>query len=210
MTERARNLSLPRDVPVELRSASLQVDTVDFAERTIEIIAVPYEQETAGPVLGPDGKLRPEMVERGAFHGIERSGADVTVNRDHDHRRAVGKVTGYRTDDPQGLVSTVYVSKTPLGDETLRLAADGVLKASVGMLVRRSDQEIRNGVRRIRRAFLDHIGLLPNAAYSGAKVLAVRQEQPEGLAVVEVDPDDESAWEAARRIADMAAKLRRR
>jgi hypothetical protein len=35
--------------------------------------------------------------------------------------------------------------------------------------------EIRNGLRRIFRiAELDHIALLPNAAYRGAKVLAVR------------------------------------
>lgn len=208
--ERVRNVHIPRDVPIEFRSASIVTDTVDFAERTIEIIVVPYEQETAGPVLGPDGRLRPELVERGAFDGIERSGADVTVNRDHDHTRTVGKVVEYRTDDPEGFVAKIFVSKTPLGDETLQLAADRVLKASVGQLVRRSDQVVRNGVRRIRRAFVDHIALLPNPAYTGAKVLAVRQEQSGGVRVVEVDPGDEAAWEAGRRIEAIASKLRRR
>lgn len=207
--QRSRELSLPRDVPVEFRNATLQVDTVNFAERTIEIIAVPYDEESRGPVKGPDGRLRPELVERGAFDGIDR-GADVTVNREHDRARTFGKVVGYRTDDPRGLVTTIYASDTPLGDETLRLAADGVLKASVGMLVRRSDQRVdRNGVRRIKRAFLDHIALLPNAAFSGAKVLAVRQEQS-GVQVDEVDPADEAAWETARRIEAMASKIQRR
>jgi hypothetical protein len=32
-------------------------------------------------------------------------------------------------------------------------------------------------VRRINRAFLDHVALVPNPAYKGAGVLAVRQEQ---------------------------------
>lgn len=202
--QRSREVPIPRDVPVEIRSATLQVDTVDFAERTIEIIAVPYDEESAGPVKGPDGKIRPEVVERGAFDGIERSGADVTVNREHERSRTFGKVTGYRTDDPRGLVTTIYASDTPLGDETLRLAADGVLKASVGMLVRRSDQYVRNGVRYIKRAFLDHIALLPNAAFPGAKVLAVREGQS-GVQVDEVDPADEAAWETARRIEAMAS-----
>lgn len=208
--ERVRNLSIPRDVPVEFRAAMpLEAGAVNFAERTIDIIAVPYEQETKRPVVGPDGRARLELIERGAFDGVRLSGDEITVNRDHKHERAVGKIIDY-PDEDTGLRTIVHVSETPLGDETLQLADDGVLKGSVGYLVRRSDQYVKNGVRRVRRGFLDHLGLLPNPAWPGAKVLAVRSEESDGPGVVEVDPADEAAWEAAARIEAMTSKIRRR
>lgn len=165
-------VEVPRRGPVELRSA--QVASVDFTDRTIELIAVPYDEETVVPYR--DSVIR-ESVAPGAFSGVETRNDHVTANRDHDYARTIGKVIEYRHDDPRGLVTKVYVSDTPLGDETLRLASDGVLKASVGMVVRRSDQVIRDGLRRIKRAFLDHVALVPNPAYRGAGVLAVRQHQ---------------------------------
>jgi HK97 family phage prohead protease len=158
--------------PVEIRSA--QVTNVDFTERIIEMIVVPYDQEAAVPYAG---QMVVETVAPGAFNGIETRGEHVSANRDHDYARTFGKVISYRTDDPTGLIADVYVSETELGNETLRLAADGVLKASAGMLIRRSDQIFRKGVRRVQRAFLDHVSLVPNPAYKGAGVLAVRQER---------------------------------
>lgn len=157
--------------PVETRAA--QVVNVDFTERIIEMVVVPYDQEAVVPY---QGQMLVETVAPGAFAGIETRGEFVTANRDHDHTRAIGKVVSYR-DNPTGLIADVYVSDTTLGNETLRLAADGVLKASAGMLIRRSDQVVKNGVRRIKRAFLDHVALVPNPAYVGAGVLSVRQEQ---------------------------------
>lgn len=171
-TERTRSLSLPSDIPVEVRSAF--VESVDFESREITLIAVPYN-ETA--IVEYRGQILEEHVEPGAFAGIEASSEDVTVNRDHKPDRVIGKAVAYDTADQRGLVTTLKVSRTPLGDETLQLAADGVLKASVGMLVRRSDQIVQNGKRAIKRAFLDHIALLPNPAYKGAAVLSVRQAQ---------------------------------
>lgn len=219
--ERTRGrVSIPRDVPVEYRSAMpIEPGAVNFTERTIDLIAVPYEKETARPVMGPDGRLRPELVERGAFDGIANFrnpdgtfDLEITVNRDHKPERAVGKIVEYGTGQPDGLPVTVYVSPTALGDETLQLAHDRVLRGSVGMLVRRSDQYVQAGVRRIRRAFLDHLGLLPNPAWPDSKVLAVRSEGSDGAGVElrELDPADEAAWETAARIEAMASKIRRR
>lgn len=162
----------PRREGVETRAAT--VAGVDFAERVIEVIAVPYDEETA---IVYRGEPMLESVAPGAFDGIEGRGDHVTANREHNHERSFGRVIGYRTDDPRGLVARIKVSSTPLGDETLRLASDGVLKASVGMVVRRRDQIVRNGLRRIKRAFLDHLSMVPNPAYQGADVLAVRQER---------------------------------
>lgn len=162
----------PRREGVEHRQAAV-VD-VDFAERVIEVIAVPYDQET---VVMYRGQPVRESVAPGAFDGIDQRGDHVTANRDHNYERTIGRVVGYRTDDPRGLVAQLRVSDTELGTETLRLAADGVLKASVGMVVRRSDQIVKNGLRRIKRAFLDHVSMVPNPAYIGADVLTVRQGQ---------------------------------
>jgi HK97 family phage prohead protease len=158
--------------PVEIRSATLA--NVDFEDRIIQVVAVPYDQEAAVPY---GGQMVVETVAPGAFDGIETRDEHVSANRDHNYERTFGKVLSYRSDDPAGLIANIYVSDTPLGNETLRLAADGVLKASVGMLVRRSDQVVKKGFRRIKRAFLDHVSLVPNPAYRGAGVLAVRQEQ---------------------------------
>lgn len=158
--------------PVEIRSATLT--NVDFEERTIDLLVIPYDEEAAVPYAGA---MVLETVAPGAFDGIETRGEHVSANRDHNYERTFGRVVSYRTDDPAGLRASVYVSDTELGNETLRLAADGVLKPSVGMLVRRSDQVLRRGSRRIKRAFLDHVSLVPNPAYRGAGVLAVRQER---------------------------------
>lgn len=165
------DLSLPNDIPVEHRTVSAAaVEAVDFAERTITLIAVPYGERAA---VMYRGKPVEEEIEPGAFRGVESS-SHVTANRDHEYRYTFGKVTSYSHDDPRGLITDIKVSRTPLGDETLQLAADGVLRASVGMLVRRSDEIVANGLRRIRRAFLDHVALVPNPAYVGAAVLGVR------------------------------------
>lgn len=162
----------PRREGVEIRNAS--VVGVNYAERIIDVIAVPYNQET---VIEYRGQVLRESVEPGAFAGIENRDDHVTANREHDYGKPFGKVVSYRTDDPRGLVARIKVSSTPMGDETLALAADGVLKPSIGMVVRRSDQIIKNGLRRIKRAFVDHIAMVSNPAYRGADVLAVRQAQ---------------------------------
>lgn len=173
-------------LPVEHRVA--QVADVDFEQRVITFIAVPWGEETI--VSGPDGTPIRERFERGAFNGIETRSPDnpVTINRDHDPHRVVGKAIAFDTEDERGLIVDAHISRTPLGDETLQLAADKVLRASVGFAARRSDAPIVRGLRSVKRAFLDHIGMLPNPAYSGATVLAVReQEEVEKAATPNLD-----------------------
>jgi HK97 family phage prohead protease len=167
------DLSLPNDIPVEFRAtAAATVEAVDFSERIISLIAAPYGQRAA---IMHRGRPMEEEIEPGAFRGVEEASSHVTANRDHDYARTIGKVIGYRHDDPRGLIADIRVSRTTLGDETLQLAADGVLRSSVGMLVRRTDEIVANGLRRVKRAFLDHIALVPNPAYLGAEVLGVRE-----------------------------------
>lgn len=172
-----------RKAPVEIRSAA--IDSINTLERIVTVIAVPYEQHTQVPYRG---EIVDEVIQRGAFDGIETrptssSRKPTTVNRDHDKRRLVGKIVNYYPDRNEGLIVDAYISDTELGNETLQLAKDGILGGSVGMAVRPSDQtmERRNGVRtrKIRRAFLDHLALVPDPAYQGAEILAVREDSHE-------------------------------
>lgn len=155
---------------IEYRNAA--TGAVDFEERTIEVIAVPYGQEIDVEV---QGKQMREVMEPGVLRDIDPSKSHITVNRDHSYERTVGKIIELRHDDPRGAIAVTKISSTSLGDETLQLAHDGILRASVAAAINRSGMEIRNGLRRVFRiAMLDHVAMLPNAAYKGATVLAVR------------------------------------
>ena len=81
-------MSVP--APIEFRSST--VAGVNFAQRTIEIVAVPYE-ETA-PVEYR-GEVWNEVFLRGSFDGIEKRPGRVCANRDHERQRTVGKVTSF-------------------------------------------------------------------------------------------------------------------
>lgn len=159
--------------PVEHRDQYGKVADVRFAERIIDLIVVPYNEET---VVEYRGKLVTESVLPGAFDGVETRPGRVTVNRDHAVERSVGLARSLTTSAAEGLIASVRISKTPLGDETLELVDDEVLQPSIGMAIRPTDQRwsAGNTKRQIVRAFLDHIAYVPQQAYLGAKTLAVR------------------------------------
>jgi HK97 family phage prohead protease len=157
--------------PIELRTAT--ATNVDFAHRLITVIAVPYEQPAEVPYRGETWK---EVFERGSFDGIEKRPNRVRSNRDHDRSRTVGKVVRFHPNRDEGLVAEVRIGQTPLGDETLQLASEDMLSASIGFGVRNSDQVLDRSARerRIRRAYLDHLSFVESPAYDGARVLSVR------------------------------------
>lgn len=170
-----RDLQLLEDrvhpaAPVELRHAS--VADVSFPQRTIEVVAAPYGQEA---LVEYEGETWLEHFERGAFAGVEARPDRVKANRDHDNTRLVGKAIGF-SDREDGLAGAFRIAKTPLGDETLTLASEEMLGASVGFASRRSDQVFDRSTRSrsIKRAFLDHLAFVPDSAYEGARVLGVR------------------------------------
>jgi HK97 family phage prohead protease len=158
--------------PIELRHATLA--DVSFPDRTIEVVAVPYGQEA---LVEYRGETWHEHFVRGAFDGVEKQPDRVKANRDHDKTRLVGKAVGFWPDREEGLVGAFRIAKTPLGDETLALASENMLGASVGFGARGSDQVFDRSTRRrsIKRAFLDHLAFVPDSAYEGAQVVAVRK-----------------------------------
>jgi phage head maturation protease len=65
-----------------------------------------------------------------------------------------------------------------------------MVSASIGFRVARPsdvDTNKRTRLRRVMRAFIDHVALTESPVYEGARVLAVRAEQS-GLQVVEQEP----------------------
>lgn len=170
--------------PVEMRSAGVAIDDVDFKERVITVVAVPYESPA---MVEYRHAVWQEIFSRSAFNGIEARQRAIpasaqlnTVDGGHSHEgsRLVGRVAKAYPDSEPGLITDVKISKTAAGDETLQLAADHVLHPSVGFRMNNPhrDQQLDRGTmtRRINRAFLDHLAFVGVPAYPDAKVLAVR------------------------------------
>lgn len=166
--------------PVEERAA--RIDNVDFAERILTVIAVPFEVPTQVPYRG---EVWQEVFTRSAFNGFEPSKRRVPVSAvlklpaiDHNDGHLVGKVVGTYPERSEGLILDMHIANTPHGSETLELANNDMLSPSVGFAVRGSDQELdrRTMRRRVNRAFLDHVSMVPHPAYLGAKVLSVRDD----------------------------------
>jgi HK97 family phage prohead protease len=191
--------------PVEFREAAA-VESVDFAQRIVKLIAVPYGEPA--PVMYR-GEPWSEIMERGAFDGLEKRPNRIRANRDHDRSRTVGKALRFWPDDQRGLIAEIRIGQTLLGDETLSLAAEDMLSASIGFAVRPADQRLDRATktRHIRTAFLDHISFVEAPAYDGARVLAVRHGETEseaGMAIPKTPRLDQFAndevlrWAAAR------------
>ncbi len=156
--------------PVEVRAAT----TADLnrARRTVTVIAAPYEQPTQVIYRGQQWT---EVFQRGAFTGLDATTATVRVNRGHDKQRTVGKALRFDPDSRVGLIAEIRIAPTPLGDETLALAAEDMLSASVGFGVLPGGEQLdhRTRTRRITAATLDHIALVESPAYPGAGIVAV-------------------------------------
>jgi HK97 family phage prohead protease len=145
---------------------------VSAPKRTIELIVMPYEAET---LVAYDGRMVSEVISRGAFDGIERRVNRIRANRDHERERTFGRAVALHPSRQEGLVAEIKVARTPLGDETLELADDGCLDASAGFLPMDGGMSWETRSRyRVNKAWLGHIALVPEPAYDGARVLAVR------------------------------------
>ena len=188
------------DAPVLFRSSS--VADVNYSQRVIEVIAAPYEEIALVPWRG---EMWQEKFLRGAWDGIEKRPNRVKVNREHDKSRTIGKVVNFWPSRQEGLVAAVRVAKTPLGDETLALAEEGCLGASVGYAARARDVILDkvNRLRSVQRAFMDHLTFDADPYYEGAAVLNVRSI---GASAVDLEPaaatpslDDLVAWMQNRK-----------
>ena len=160
----------------ELYRAATIAD-VTRSRREISVIAVPYDEET---VIREPLRTYVESFAPTAFTGVQRritGRSKVTVNREHDPARTVGKVAALEPNHRDGLHATLRLTRDhPLADETLALAADDVLSASISFSPMVDGAEWSDDGQRCRisRAYLRHIALVAEPAYEGATILAVR------------------------------------
>lgn len=167
---------------IETRSADMC--DMNFEERIITVIAVPYEQATKVMFRHEPWD---EVFSRSAFNGFDPQKRRIPVTAclevpDHNHSggRLVGRIVQTYPDKQDGLIADLKISRTDIGQETLELARDGAISPSLGFMVKNPYQDEildrRNKVRRVNRAFIDHLAFVAEPAYPGAKVLATRSD----------------------------------
>jgi HK97 family phage prohead protease len=162
---------LPPRWPVEYRQAA-KLD-VRYPERIIELVAVPYDVDA---LVEFEGRAIVESIAPGSFDGVERRANRIKVNLYHDRERSVGTTVALHPQRVEGLVAEIRIGRDPGKAWVLDDAADGILDASIGFAIDPafevwSENRTR---RRVGKAYLDHIALVPDPAYEDAKVLAVR------------------------------------
>jgi len=138
----------------------------------IEGICVPYGRITHR--VGPT----PEAFERGAFHDLMASERKVKLT-DYNHssqRVPVGYSEEFQ-DREGGLWARFRLNRTPEAVSARANALEGVYQGlSVGFIARQ--HEMRDGVRHVTSARLDHVSLVEDPAYLEAEIMAVRGAQP--------------------------------
>src|SRR5215208_6475857 len=129
---------------------------VDPDSRIITCIAAPYGQTALVPFRGTTWR---EQFEPGAFDGADAS--KIRVCREHRRHDTVGRVVKFDFGDARGLLADIRIAATSRGTDTLQLAREGCLSASVAFGVRAGGEILdqRNKTRYITKAFLDHVGL---------------------------------------------------
>src|SRR5688572_24539944 len=111
--------------PTEFREAL--VAAVNFSQRLVELIVVPYGEEA---IVEYRGEMWRETSLRGAFDGVEKRPGRIRANRGHDKARTVGKAVALWPSRDEGLVAEIRIAPTSLGEETLVLADEDMLSAS--------------------------------------------------------------------------------
>jgi HK97 family phage prohead protease len=135
----------------------------DTTTRQLSGIAVPY------------GEVSPSYNERFA-PGSVKLDENALMLWQHDRKEPIGKITG-GADRDGGFHFESFLSDTVRGRDAATLASDGVLSLSVGFIMR--DSAVVDGVTEVRDALVKEISLVSFAAYSGAIVTDVRDEQTE-------------------------------
>jgi HK97 family phage prohead protease len=105
----------------------------------------------------------------------------------HDQTQAIG-VAAQRVPADDGVLVALKISQTPLGDQALTLAADGVLDGlSVGLDVEDGEYDA-DGVLVVTKARWREVSLVPYGAFQEARVHSVAASEPDPLLPAEENP----------------------
>lgn len=150
---------------MEIIRRSFEIRATDTEQRTVEGIAVPYNETY------DMGGGRLERFEKGAVD----TNSHVKLFRDHNE--IIGVVTELQDSD-EGLLVRAKISETVLGNETLELVKDGAIRSfSVGFIPVKNRTEGNITIR--TKVDLKEVSLVPFPAYDNAAILAVREETSE-------------------------------
>lgn len=165
---------------VFIRNDAMLAD-VDTRQRLITLLAVPWDQEAQ---VFWRGEPWNEVQRRGAYDGLEDHVGRVRVNREHKVGDTVGKLVFADPKAEDGLITRTKIAKTARGDDTLGLAEDDAISASVGYLIKDpTDVRLnrRTKLREVVRAHLEHLALVESPTWPDARVLDVRDSAADDL-----------------------------
>lgn len=130
-------------------------------ERRIDAVAVPYNV-----FANASGKT--VMFKPGS---LPVDGKPPRVFMYHDATKPVGIVTE-RVDSPDGMLASMKISRTALGDEALTLAGDGVMNVSVGVNIIEATAD-EKGRLIVSKADWLELSLVPLSAFESAIITDV-------------------------------------
>lgn len=144
---------------------TIKAEAGEEGERRIDAIAVPYN------VFARVNDDKEVMFLPGS---LPIEGKAPRVFMYHDPSKPVG-IVAERLDTEDGMIASMKISRTALGDEALTLAADGVMDVSVGVNVISAKADPQ-GRLVISKADWLELSLVPIPAFAGATVLDVAAE----------------------------------
>jgi HK97 family phage prohead protease len=150
------------------------METMETREQLVELRYDTTTRQLSG-IAVPYGEVSPSYNERFAPGSVTLD-PNALMLWQHDRHEPIGKITG-GADRDGGFHFESFLSDTVRGRDAATLAADGVLSLSVGFIMR--DSAVVDGVTEVRDALVKEISLVSFAAYSGAIVTDVRDEQTE-------------------------------
>jgi len=150
------------------------------SRRSITAVAVPYD--TWATVS--DGTE--VMFKQGS---LPVDGKAPRVFMYHDSTKPVG-IVAERVEVEGAMMAEMRISNTPLGDEALTLAADGVFDVSVGVNPLRFEEDDQGRITVLEAEWLE-LSLVPIPAFAGATITEVRASIHHNPDAIGNNPDSE-------------------
>lgn len=147
------------------------MENLETREQRIELRYDSNTRQLSG-IAVPYGEVSPSYNERFAPGSVTLD-PNALLLWQHDRTEPIGKITSGK-ESKEGFLFESFISDTTRGRDAATLAADGVLSLSVGFIMR--DSAVVNGVIEVRDALVKEISVVSFAAYSGAVVTDVRDD----------------------------------
>ena len=150
----------------------------DEGARHLLGVVIPWR----GTYQMPNGII--ESFDRGAFtKTLKEHGTEIPLYTQHESTTTlpVGTAVAWENTS-EGLIGDFKMARTTAAEDVMSLAKDGHVKGlSVGFIPVRNRTERRGEQQHVIRleARMDHVGFVRHPAYPDARVLAVRQYDPD-------------------------------